>query len=152
MWSWNKVKASSHISFFCGGGPFCEVVWRPENTHGELTGLLEWPVNLSPSLEWPVNLCLQSKITDLILSFKSHVFFCLWLVIGTYILRFFPVICWSYLRTQISLILSTGNKFNSRHHSLSFSFLWNHFVDVILQCYLLSLSRYSVIGNPLNFW
>ena len=42
-----------------------------------------------------------------------------------YISGFFPVICWSYLQTEISVILSTRNKF--------FSFLWNHFVDVILR-------------------
>ena len=44
----NKVRECSHISFFCGGDPFCEVVRRPENTHEELTGLLEWPAG--PSL------------------------------------------------------------------------------------------------------
>ena len=90
MCSRNTVRESSHISFFCGEDPFCEVVGRPENIHGELTGLLEWPAGL----------CLQSKITDLILSFLvpcgyrnilfAHVFFCLWLVIGTYLLPFFP--------------------------------------------------------------
>ena len=40
---------------------------------------------------------------------------------------FFSVICWSYLRTEISVILSTGNKLHF------FSFLVNHFVDVILR-------------------
>ena len=37
----NTVRENSHISFFCSGYPFCEVVRRPENTHEELTGLLE---------------------------------------------------------------------------------------------------------------
>ena len=37
----NAVTESSHISFFCGGGPFCEEVRQLENTHEELTGLLE---------------------------------------------------------------------------------------------------------------
>ena len=47
---------------------------------GELTCLLEWPaglspllerqVDLSPSLEWPADLYLQSKFTDLLLSFQ----------------------------------------------------------------------------------
>ena len=63
-------------------------------------------------------------------------FFCLWLVIGTYILPFFPVICWSYLRTEISVTLSIGNKLYSRHHILYFTFLWKHFVDV---------SRFNVV-------
>ena len=30
----NTVKESSHISFFCSGDPFCEVVQRRENTQG----------------------------------------------------------------------------------------------------------------------
>ena len=55
----------------------------------------------------------------------AHVFFCLWLVIGTYILLgFFPVICWSYLWTEISVTLSINNKLYSHHHLLYFSFLW----------------------------
>ena len=124
MCSRNTVGESSHISFFCGRAPFCEVVRRPENIHEEMTGLLEWPAGLR----------LQSKITDLILSFQvpcgytnilfAHVFFCSWLVIGTFILPIFPVICWSYLRTEISVTLSIGNKLYSRHHILYFSFLW----------------------------
>ena len=40
---------------------------------------------------------------------RPHIF-CFWLVNGNYILPFFPVICWSYLRTEISVTLSTGNK------------------------------------------
>ena len=43
----NTVRESSLISFFCGEDPFCEVLPRPENTLGELTGLLEWPAILS---------------------------------------------------------------------------------------------------------
>ena len=41
---------------------------------GEPTGLLERPVRSPSSLEWPAGLCLQSKFTDLIQSFKSNVF------------------------------------------------------------------------------
>ena len=120
MWCRNTPSESSHISFFCGS----------RRTHtGELTGLLEWladlspslerPADISPLLEWqadlspllerqadlspsleqPVFLCLQSKITDLILSFQvpcrnmnvlfASRIYCLWLVIGTYIHFFF---------------------------------------------------------------
>ena len=43
---------------------------------------------------------------------------------------FFLVIYWSYLRTEISVTLSTGNKL---HCPLFFSLQWSHFVDVILQ-------------------
>ena len=45
---------------------------------------------------------------------------------------FFPVICRSYLQTEISVTLSIGNKLYSRHHLLFFSFLWNHFL--MLSC------------------
>ena len=67
----NTVRESLHICFFCGGDPFGEAVQRPENIHEELTGLLEWPADFSPSLERPLDLFLQSKITDLIFSLKS---------------------------------------------------------------------------------
>ena len=106
----NTDKESSHISFFCGGVPFCEVVRRPVNTHKELTDLLEWLVGLSLRLrDQQISLLRLSdqristfspKLQTLYCLFKSHaevwtsssphVFFCSWLVIGTYILLFFP--------------------------------------------------------------
>ena len=130
MCSRNAVRESSHISFFCGGNPFFELMRRPENTHEELTGLFEWPVGLSPPLERPLDLplrlstqristyspnlqtlyCLFKSHVEVWTSSSPHVFFCLWLFIGTYIISFFSVICWSYLRTEISVTLSTGNK------------------------------------------
>ena len=130
MCSWSTVWESSYIPLFCGRDTFHEVVRRPENTHEELTGLVEWPARLSLHLrDQRISLFRiatsrslpQSKFTDLILSFLvpcgsmnilfTHVFFCSWLVIGTYILPgFFPVICWSYLRTEISVTQSIGNK------------------------------------------
>ena len=122
----NTVRESSHISFFYGGNPYCEVVRLPEYTHEELTGLLEWPTGLSlrlgdqrvSSFAWAASRSIPSvpKLQTLYCLFKSHaevwtsskpyVFFCLWLIIGIYILPFFPVICWSYLRTEISVTLS----------------------------------------------
>ena len=135
------------------GTPFCDVVRRPGNTHGGADRFawvasgsppsLERPADLSSSLERPADLFIQSQITDLILSFhvpcgNMNILFasrilCLWLVIGTYILPFFSVICWSYLRTEISVTLSIGNKLYSSPSTFIFSFLWNHFVDVILR-------------------
>ena len=150
----NTVRASSHISFFRGGDRFCEVVLRPENTPGKLTGLPEWPAGLSlrlrnqrippTSLEQPEDLLFQSKISDLILPLYSHAeiwisssptYFSVyvWLSQFTYSWVFFPVICWSYLWTEISVTLSIGKKLYSRHNLLFFSFLWDHFVDVILR-------------------
>ena len=88
--------------------------------------------------------------------FTSNIF-CLWLVIGTYIL--FPVICWSYLWMEISVTLSIGNKLYSSPFSFIFSFLWNHFVDCLYwESFLLmfnhiestkfiQLSQYITIGS-----
>ena len=99
----NTVRESSHISFFCGGDPFCEVKRQPENTHRVLTGLLKLPAGL----------CIQFKITDLILSFQVpcenmniyfvHLFFCLWLVIGTYIHWFF------FFYGKLFILYANGN-------------------------------------------
>ena len=41
--------------------------------------------------------------------------FCLWLVIGTYVLPFFPVICLSSLRTEISVINKSWQQHPTRH-------------------------------------
>ena len=79
---------------------------------------LERPANLFPLFERPLDLCLQSKITELILSFQvpcgsinilfaSRIFLFMEL---TFVRFFFPVICWSYLWTKISVTLSIGNK------------------------------------------
>ena len=88
--------------------------------------------HFSPNLQ--TLYCLPKSHAEVWTSFSPHVFFCLLLVIVTYILVFFPVICWSYLRTEISATLSVCNKLYSRHHILFFSFPWDHFVyDVILR-------------------
>ena len=47
---------------------------------------------------------------------------------------FFPLICWSYLRTEISVTLSIGNKLFSRHHLLFLFFLWKP----LCWCYLVT--------------
>ena len=122
VWNRNTVKESSLISFFCGGEPLCELERRPENTD---VGANRFAWMTSGSL-------LQSKITDLILSCKSHakiwtrlhahVFSVYgWLLELTYFMLFFSVIFWSHLRTEISVILSTRNKLHSRHTLLFFS-------------------------------
>ena len=130
---WSSVTAGEHTR---------EADRSARVTSGSLPPL-ERPEDLSPSLERPVELCLQSKITDLVLSSQdpcgymnilfTHVFFCLWLVIRTYILPlFFPVIYWSYLRIEISVTLSIGNKLYSCRYILYFSFLWK----LLCWCYL----------------
>ena len=43
---------------------------------------------------------------------------------------FFFLVIWSYLQTEISVTLSTGNKLHSSPSSfIFFSFLWKRFVD-----------------------
>ena len=123
----NIVRESSHISFFCCGDPFCEVVQRPENTHEELTGLLECPASLSLGLRdqqtsplrlsdyWistfsPNYIVFSSPMRKYEHPFRLKYFSIRgWLSELTYF-RFFAVICWSYLRTKISVTLSIGNK------------------------------------------
>ena len=159
VWSRNTVRESSHISFFSGKDPLCELKRRPENTHGGVDSFAEVT---SGSLS-------QSKIPDLVLSFNSHaeirtrlfahVFSIYgWLSELTHS-RFFTVICWPYLRTEISFTVSTGNKLYPCHYSLFYSFLWNHFVGVILRphwiCQVHSprrqLSQYITLANNLHW-
>ena len=171
----NAVRESSHISFFCGWDPFCEVVRRPENTHRELSGLLEWPVGLclrlrdhrtSPlrlSDHWISSLRLSdqqisafnSKLQTLYCLFKSHAdlwisfsstYFSVygWLSELTYFRLFLPEICWSYLQTEKSVILSPGNKLYSRHHILYFSFLWKQ----LCWCYLSTALNQLSLSSP----
>ena len=102
--------------------------------------LFAWEIRGSLPFIWATSGSLLSvpKLQTLYCFFKSHaeiwtssslhVFF--WLVIGTYILPFFPR---KYVRTEISVTLSIGNKLYSSPSSFIFSFLWNHFVEVILR-------------------
>ena len=115
MCSRNTVRESLRISFFCGGEPICKVVRRPENTYD----MFAW-VTRSNSLERQADLSIQSKFTDLILSFQvsygnmnilfaSGIFLFMADYRNLHTSDFFPVICWSYLRTEISVTLSIGN-------------------------------------------
>ena len=122
------------MSFFCGRDPFCEVVWWSENTHGELTSLLEWPAGLSLCLRdqrispfaWVTSGSLPSvQIYRPYIVFSSPMrkyehplrltYFSVygWLSELKYFQVFFLVICWSYLRMEISVTLSIGNKLYS---------------------------------------
>ena len=140
VWSKNTIRESSHIYFFGSGDPFCKVVWRPENTHGGADRFAWVASGYPPSLKSQADPRPFAWTTS-----SSHPFAWATSRCPTYFLFMagyrnlytsvfiFPVICWSYLQTEISDILSTGNKLHSRHHTLFFSFLWNHFVDVILR-------------------
>ena len=151
--SGNTVRVSSHWSFFCGGYHFYEVVRWPENPDELLIGLFEWPAGLSLCLRdqqsSPLRLSdhwissFSPNLQTLYCLFKSHaevwtsslprIFYVYgWLSELTYYFLF-SVICWSYLRTEISVILSKAINYIlaiTVYISLSCE---NHFVDVILR-------------------
>ena len=150
MWSRNTVRESSHISFFCTVEPFCEVLWRPENTHGEAhrfawvtsrsLPLLERRTDLPLSPERPAGLFKSSA--RIWTRLFAHAFSVYGLLSELTYFRFFPVICWSYPRTEISVSLSIANK----TYSLPFSFI---FCDPLCWCYLATaLNMLSSYTSP----
>ena len=131
-WETNK-----HLAFAWATSGFLSFAWA---TSGSLP--FAWATSRSLPFTWVTSRSAFSpKLQTLYCLFKSHAEVqtssSLHILAGYWNLHtsifFFPVICWSYLWTEISVILSTGNKLYSRHHLLFFSFLWNHFVDVILR-------------------
>ena len=114
------------------GDPFCKVVRRPENTYGGADRFAWRTSGSPPSFEWPANLSFSPKLqTSYCLSSPTRKYehassptYFLFMA-GYWNLHtsgvFFPVICWSYLRTEISVTLSTGNKLHSRHPPFLFS-------------------------------
>ena len=111
----------------------------------DLSPSFERSANLTPSLEWPADLSfawmtsrslfLQSKIKDLILSFQipcgsmnilfaSRIFPFMAGHRNLHTSVFFPVICWSYVWTEISLTLSIDNKLYSLPFFFIFSYPW----------------------------
>ena len=116
VWSRNTVRENSHVSFFWGGDPFCWVVRRPEKTYGGADRFAWMTSGSLPSVQNYRHYCLFKSHAEKWTSYSPHVFSVYgWLSEFTYF-HFFPVICWSYLRTEISFIRSTGNKL---HFSLS---------------------------------
>ena len=126
----NTVRESLHISFFCGGEPLCVLEQWPENTHEELTGLLEWSAGLSlclrgqrtsplrlsdywisafsPKLQTLYSLSSPNRKYEHPLCLMYFLFMAGYRNLHTSV--FFQVICWSYLQTEISDTLSIGNK------------------------------------------
>ena len=139
---WNTVRESSHIFFFCFRDPFCEVVQRPENTHGEADRLdwnqgnsrFAWVASGSlPSVQnYRPYISYQDLCGNMNILF-AHVFSVYgWLSEFRYF-RFFP--------SNLLILSANGNichsiqdnKLYSDHPLLFFSFLWNHYVDIILR-------------------
>ena len=122
MWSRNTV--SSHIPFFCGGDPLCVFARRPENAHGELTGLLEWLAGLplSPKLQTLYCFPIPTRKYEHASSPTYFLFMAGYRNLHTSVFVFCLVNCWSYLRTEISITLSTSNKSHSSPSSFIFLF------------------------------
>ena len=154
MCSKNTVRESAHIYSFSGGDTFSEVVGRPENTHGEQTGYLEWPAGISHSLrdqristarlnderipsspKLQTLYCLSSPMRK----YKHPLRLTLFSIYGLFwnlYTSIFPVICWSYQRTEIYVILSTCNK-------LPFSFSWETSL-LMLSCDRIESTKFIV--------
>ena len=134
----NTVRERSLIFFLLRRGPF---LWSSamagEHTRG--ADRSAWVTSGPHPFAWATSRSLQQisafspKLQTLYYLFKSHAdiwisssptYFSVfgWLSELTYFRFFFPVICWSYLRTKISVILSIGNNLYSRHHISYFSF------------------------------
>ena len=145
VWSRNIVRESSHISFFCGGDFFCEVVRQPENTHGGANRFAWVTCGPPASIKWSAGLCLPSIITDLILSFQvpcgnmiiffASRIFCLWLVIGTYLLPFFP--------GNLLILSANGNICHSIHRQIIifFAIIFYYYLSCETTLLMLSCDR-----------
>ena len=129
MWSRNTVRGSSHISFFCGGDSLCVLERRPKNKHvclrDQRVSLFPWDTSGPLSFALATSGSLSSvQIYRPYIVFSSpmrkyehplrltYFSVCGWLLELTYFC-FFLVICWSYLRTEISVTQSIGNKLYS---------------------------------------
>ena len=138
MCSRNTVRESSHVSFFCGGDPFCVLERRPENTHD----MFSWVTSgCHPSLERPADISPFARATiGSLPSFQNyrpyivfsspmrkyeyplHLTLCM--VIGTYIFPFFV--------GNLLILFANGNICHSIHRkklystssSFIFPFLW----------------------------
>ena len=136
MWSRDTVRETSHISFVCGGDPFCEIVRPADLSCGSLPSVQIYrPYIFFSSPMWKYEHPLRLPY------FSVYG----WLSELTYF-RFFTVICWSYLRTEISVPLSIGNELYSRHHILYFSFLWT--MKTFCWCYLATTLNLLSSSSP----
>ena len=145
----NTVRESSHI-YFLWRGPFLwSIAMAGEHTReaDRSTWGTTRPLPFRLSDQWISPLRLSDHwISPPVQNYRDYIVFSspmrkyehplrltYRLVIGTYMLPFFPVLCWSSLRTEISVTLSIGNELYSRHHNLFFDFLSDYFDDVILR-------------------
>ena len=108
VWSRNTVRDSSHLLSSVAIG---ENIHRGADRFAWVTcgspSSLERPAEHSALREWPADLCIQSKITDLILSLKFHK------EKGKLSLPYvFSVYCWLLELTYLTLLFFFGNLFD----------------------------------------
>ena len=120
MWRRNIVRESFCIYIFFGGDPFYEVVLTVgEHTRG--ADRFSWVTSWSFTFAWVASRCLPSVqnhrsyivFSGLMRKYEhplhlTHLFMASYRNLHTS--GFFPISCWSYLRTKISVILSRDNK------------------------------------------
>ena len=86
VWSRNSVRESLHISLFCGGDPLCVLERWLENTHRG-ADMFAWVSSgsFSSVQNYRPYIVFQFPHRNMKTPLCPHIF-CLWLVIGTYIL------------------------------------------------------------------
>ena len=138
----NTVRESSHISFFCGGDSF---LWSSatagEHTQGADSSALVTSGSLpsawvtSGSLPSVQNYRPYIVFSSPMRKYEHPLRFTYFLLMaGHWNLQtsvFFSVICWSYLRTEISVLLSIVDKLYSSSSSFIFSTLLMLYCDHI---------------------
>ena len=149
MWCRNTVRASLHTSFFWGGDPFCEVVQRSENTHEELTGLLEWPAGFSLHLRdqqtSPLRIANSGSLSS-VQNYRPYIVFQVpWTLprIFLFMAGYRNLHTSGFFPGNLLILSAKGNICHSIHRQkiicfiilLYFLFPVTHFVDVILRPY-----------------
>ena len=132
MWSRNTVRESLHMSFFCGGDPLCELERWPENIHGGADSAWVTSGSLSSVQNYRPYIMFLLPCRNINMPLCPRIFLFMAGYRNLHTSVFFPVICWSYLQTDISVTLSTSNKL----HSWPSSFIFLFPVKPLCWCYL----------------
>ena len=133
---WSSATAGEYTRLVCLSDPQVSLfTW-------ETSGSLPFAWSTSGSL--PRIFAFRPKVQTLCCLFKSHaevwtsssphVFFCLWLVIGTYIILFFPVICSSICERKYLSLYPLAINYIFRHPPLFSSLCWCYLVTIKVSC------------------
>ena len=119
MWSRNTVRERVRTYLSSVAGILCGDSRRTHTR--ELTGLLEWPAGISLGPRLQTLYCFSTPTRKYEHASSPTYFLFMTGYRNLYTSVFFLVICWSYLRTEISVTLSTSNNSIPRHPPLFFS-------------------------------